>query len=88
MFPTGSDDVCYLCVVLWQGNRQRLTLQGAVIVAVGMAFGLIGQQGTGAKLFSQLLENSVDQSRYSKSFTTRCTPLTCLAASTAASASR
>ncbi len=60
MFPTGFDDVYDLGMVLWQSNRQWLTLQGAVIVAVGTTFGLIGQQGAGVKLFSQLLKKGID----------------------------
>ena len=60
VLPTGFDDVYDLFVVLWQSNRQRLPLQGAVIVAVGTTFGLIGQQGAGVKLFSQLLEKGID----------------------------
>ena len=60
VFPTGINDVYDLCVVLWQSDRQRLTLQGAVVIAVGATFSLIGQQGAGVKLFSQLLKKGID----------------------------
>ncbi len=41
---TGADDGSDLIVRVGQGHRQRLSLQGAVVVAVAAAFGRVGEQ--------------------------------------------
>ena len=60
MRATGNDDILHLLVIFRQGDSQRLSLQCAVVVAVGATLSRVRQQRAGIKQRGQLFKEGSD----------------------------